>query len=73
LKREYRIGILFLGERLRWPLLTAIPLAFSGLFLIVGIHWTELDSNYKIGIYFGLGAAFCYAWFLLSLRKLQAE
>jgi drug/metabolite transporter (DMT)-like permease len=67
------VGILFLGEGLRWPLLTAIPLAFSGLFLIVGINWADLDSNYKIGVYFGLGAAFCYAWFLLSLRKLQAE
>jgi drug/metabolite transporter (DMT)-like permease len=67
------IGILFLGEKLRWSLLTAIPLAFSGLFLIVGIDWASLDSSYKVGIYFGLGAAFCYAWFLLSLRKLQAE
>jgi len=67
------VGILFLGEKLRWTLLTAIPLAFSGLFLIVGINWAALNSNYKIGIYFGLGAAFCYAWFLLSLRKLQAE
>jgi drug/metabolite transporter (DMT)-like permease len=67
------VGILFLGEKLRWSLLTAIALAFSGLFLIVGIDWASLDSSYKVGIYFGLGAAFCYAWFLLSLRKLQAE
>ena len=67
------IGILFLGEKLRWSLLSAIPLAFAGLFLIVGLDWAGLDSNYKIGIYFGLGSAFCYVWFLLSLRKLQAE
>jgi drug/metabolite transporter (DMT)-like permease len=67
------VGILFLREKLRWSLLTAIPLAFSGLFLIVGVDWANLDANYRVGIYFGLGAAFCYAWFMLSLRKLQAE
>ena len=67
------VGVLFLGEKLRWSLITAIPLAFSGLLLIVGIDWSALDSNYKVGIYFGLGGAFCYAWFLLSLRKFQAE
>jgi len=27
----------------------------------------------KIGVYFGLAAAVCYATFLLSLRKLQTD
>ena len=59
-------------EKIRWALLLAIPLAFLGLFLIVGIGWTGLDPQYKIGVYFGLAAA-GYAGFLLSLRKLQID
>jgi drug/metabolite transporter (DMT)-like permease len=67
------VGILFLKEKIRWSLLLAIPLAFLGLFLIVGIDWSGLDPQYKIGVYFGLAAAGGYAGFLLSLRKLQTD
>ena len=51
----------------------AVPLALLGLFLVVGIDWRNLGRLYKIGVYFGLAAAACYAAFLLSLRKLQSE
>lgn len=67
------IGILFLREPLRLVFILSLPMAFVGLFMIVGIHWDRLDESYRIGIYFGLAAAVCYAAFLLILRKLQAE
>ncbi len=67
------VGIFFLKERIRWSFLLAIPLAFWGLFLIVGINWGGLDPQYKIGVYFGLATAVCYAGVLLFLRKLQAD
>jgi drug/metabolite transporter (DMT)-like permease len=65
-------GIFFFGEKVRLLFLISIPLAFIGLFLIVGIDWGELDQLNKAGVYFGLAAAVCYAAFLLCLRKLQS-
>jgi drug/metabolite transporter (DMT)-like permease len=51
----------------------SVPVALIGLFMIVGIDWEHLDHQYRVGIYCGFAAAFCYAGFLLSLRKLQAD
>ena len=67
------IGIFFFREKVRILFLISIPLAFIGLFLIVGINWGQLGRLDKIGVYFGLAAAVCYAAFLLSLRKLQTD
>jgi len=67
------MGVLFLGEKIRLVSLISIPLAFVGLFLIVGLQWDQLGRDYKVGVYFGLSAAVCYAGFLLSLRKLQSD
>jgi drug/metabolite transporter (DMT)-like permease len=66
------VGIVFLGERLRWIFFLSVPLAIAGLMMIVGVDWHALDPQYRKGIYFGLGAACCYAGFLLSLRRLQS-
>jgi drug/metabolite transporter (DMT)-like permease len=66
-------GILVLKEPLRPAYLLSLPLAFVGLFMIVGIHWSHLEHLYRIGVYYGLAAAFCYAGFLLLLRKLQKD
>ncbi len=67
------IGILLFKEKVRPLFLISIPLALMGLFLIVGVDWSQLGPNYKFGIYCGLAAAACYSGFLLSLRKLQAD
>jgi drug/metabolite transporter (DMT)-like permease len=67
------IGILFLREPVRVLFLLSLPMAFFGLFMIVGINWTHLDPLYRTGIYYGLAGAVCYAGFLLSLRKLQSD
>ena len=66
-------GILFLREPLRLIYLISLPLAFTGLFMIVGINWSQLEPTYRIGVMYGLAAAVCYAGFLLSLRQLQAD
>jgi drug/metabolite transporter (DMT)-like permease len=66
------VGILFLKEKAQPLFLISIPLAFAGLLMIVGLDWDALGRHYKVGIYYGLAAAFCYAALLLSLRKLQA-
>lgn len=64
-------GVLFLGEKLGPKLLISIPMAFIGLFLVVGIQWERLGGDYRLGVYAGLIAAICYTLFLLSLRKIQ--
>ena len=66
------VGVLFLKEPGRLIFLISLPLAFVGLFMIVGVNWSHLETNYRIGVIYGLAAAVCYAGFLLSLRQLQA-
>ena len=66
------VGILFFKERPGLLFFFSVPLAFSGLFLIIGIDWIHLETRYKVGVYYGLGAALCYAVTLLFFRKMQA-
>jgi drug/metabolite transporter (DMT)-like permease len=67
------VGFLFLKEQVRPVTIFSMPLAFVGLFLIVGFEWHALGPTYRLGIYFGLSAAGCYSAFLLTLRKLQSD
>jgi drug/metabolite transporter (DMT)-like permease len=67
------IGMVFLKEKVHPLFLVSIPVAFAGLFLIVGIDWRDLGPDYRTGVYFGLAAAACYAAFLLTIRKLQTD
>lgn len=62
------IGIILLGERASPRLLVAIPLAVVGLFLIFGLDWDALNTEYRWGVGFGLLAAVSYASYLLALR-----
>jgi drug/metabolite transporter (DMT)-like permease len=66
-------GALFFKEKLRWIYLVSIPLAVTGLFFVVGIHWDMLGEQYRLGIYAGLGSSLCYSCFLLSMRKLHGD
>lgn len=61
-------GVLFLGERWRWQLGVAVPVAIFGLFLLVGADWTQMSSGYHIGVWLGLLTAVCYAGYILALR-----
>jgi drug/metabolite transporter (DMT)-like permease len=67
------IGALFLKERLHVKTLIAMPIAFGGLYLVVGPDWKTLGPLYRQGIACGLIAAFFYSLFLISLRRLQSQ
>jgi len=67
------IGIIWFGERLSLRLVGAVAMAVGGLFLIVGVDdWYLLGPTYRAGIVFGLLAAVCYTFYLLSLRRIQS-
>jgi len=66
-------GFIILKEPPSRQQLVAIPLALFGLMLIVGIDWTSLPENYRMGIVFGLGAAVTYAAYLLSMRRSRQD
>lgn len=51
----------------------AIPVALLGLALIVGIDWSSLSADYRLGVIFGLLTALSYALYLLALRAVQEK
>ncbi len=65
------IGVLFLNEKLTLRFAISVPLAFCGLFLIVGWHFEQMGIHYKQGLIFGLLTALCYTSFTLVLQKSQ--
>jgi drug/metabolite transporter (DMT)-like permease len=62
------VSVLFLHERMRWQITVAIPAAFVGVAMIIGIDWSALSEDYRTGIIFGLITAICYSSFLLIMR-----
>lgn len=66
------IGVVILKEPFRWQIAVAIPLAFCGLVLIVGIDWEQLGVTYRLGVGLGLLAAVCYTVYLMSLKRIQS-
>lgn len=66
-------GVLLYRERLSPRLVISVPLALTGLFIIVGIRWDALTPDYRIGIAYGLATALFYTGFLIVLRKLQSH
>jgi drug/metabolite transporter (DMT)-like permease len=62
------VSVLFLHERMRWQIAVAIPIAFVGVAMIIGVDWTALTEGYRTGIIFGLATAACYSAFLLLMR-----
>ena len=66
-------GFVILRQRPTAAQLFAIPLAFGGLVLIVGVDWSDLPADYRRGIVFGLGAAVTYAAYLLGMRSSRRD
>ena len=66
-------GILVFKEAAGWRLLISIPLAVTGLFMLVGIEWNRLEANYQLGVYLGLASALAYSFYLLVLRRSQSD
>ena len=67
------VGILVFHEHATWRLLAAIPLAVTGLLLLVGLDWSGLDPSYRRGVVYGVLTAVSYACYLLSLRAARRE
>jgi drug/metabolite transporter (DMT)-like permease len=61
-------GIVVLRERPGWRYLASIPIALLGLFLLVGVSWDSLSAQSRLGVFFALGAAVCYAGYLQIFR-----
>lgn len=66
-------GIFVLREKAEWKYLVALPLAVIGLFMLVGIEWSRLEPDYKLGVVFGIATALSYAAYLLVLHRTQAR
>lgn len=66
-------GFLFFNEKLLLRFLFAMPLAFFGLFLVIGFHWSALEANYKLGVFYGFLTALAYTGYLLLLRRIQLK
>ncbi len=67
------VGVFWFREQAGWRIGLAIPLAIVGLFLLVGVDWSVLSREYRIGVFLGLLTAFAYAGYLLVLRESQGR
>lgn len=65
------VGIVFLRQIPKPMQVLAVPLALVGLALIVGLDWSALPKDYKLGVIFGFLTAATYAGYLLTLRKVR--
>lgn len=66
-------GIVLLRQMPRPIQLVAVPMAFLGLALIVGLDWNSLPPDYQLGIILGFMTAVVYAAYLLSLRHVRQQ
>jgi drug/metabolite transporter (DMT)-like permease len=67
------VGILAFREPATARFLVSVPLAVTGLFLLVGVRWSEFDPGYRRGVVYGMLTALSYAAYLLSLRGARRE
>ncbi len=65
------VGILVFGERVRWPVLLSVPVAFVGVAMIVGFDWSALRPTDRLGVIFGLATAVFYTGYILTLRRVS--
>lgn len=66
-------GVMLLSQRPTATQLVAIPLAMTGLAMIVGLDWQSLRQDYRVGVIFGLLTAVCYAGYLLTMRQARTD
>ena len=65
-------GRLLYGEPISLRFTLSVPIAITGLFMIVGVRLDLLTPDTRIGVAYGLATAFFYTGFLVALRKLQS-
>ncbi len=66
------MAMISLGEPISLRMGLAMPIAITGLVLLLGMDRIGADPDYRIGVIFGLAAALAYAFYLMVLRRLQA-
>ena len=64
-------GWLIYRERLAWHFLAGIVLAFVGLYLLVGLDWSAVGAQYRLGVVLGTVTGVAYAVYMLSTRHAQ--
>jgi drug/metabolite transporter (DMT)-like permease len=67
------VGWLVFKERLGIWFVLSIPLAFTGLFMVIGLDVDQLSPDYLWGVLLGGLTAVFYSIFLLLLRYLQSD
>ncbi len=65
------VGVVFYRERLTLRFAGGLLLALIGLWLLVGVDWSEFTPRFRLGVWLGLFTGVCYATYLLSLRRAQ--
>ena len=66
-------GYLFFKEKIGMAFIIGLLVTIAGLFILVGINWTELSSEYRTGVVYGILTALSYTGFMLSLRHVQSS
>ncbi len=64
-------GIVLLRQPPSVGQVIAVPLALLGLALIVGLDWSSLSEDYRLGVIFGLLTAVAYSSYLLTMRAVR--
>jgi len=67
------VGFLVFKEKISLKFVLSLPMAFVGLFMIIGLDFEKLSPQYRTGILLGLATAAFYSMFLLLLRKIQSD
>jgi drug/metabolite transporter (DMT)-like permease len=64
-------GFALYREKLGFPFLAGLALAFFGLYLLVGLDWSTVDAQYQTGVVLGVVTGVAYAAYMLSTRHAQ--
>ncbi len=66
-------GVIALKQTPRPVQVVAVPMALLGLAMIVGLDWSALSREYRLGVLFGLATAVVYAFYMLALRASRID
>lgn len=65
------VGILYMGERLTLRSGVAVPLAFAGFVMVVGLDFSSMTVLYRLGLIYGVLTAISYAALTLIFQYSQ--